>query len=126
MVGSHCPVELTSLVPKRLWKRLVNHTGGIAAARWGDLSDGNIDGLVATLTQCEVDIVGKVTFKEEFVTAGGIRLDQVNLETWESKITPGLYFAGEVLDVDGVTGGFNFQAAWSTGYMAGQAMATSR
>jgi len=63
---------------------------------------------------------GKTTFKEEFVTCGGVRLDEVDFATMQSRVVPGLYFAGEVLDVDGVTGGFNFQAAWTTGFLAGQ------
>ena len=66
---------------------------------------------------------GKTTFKEEFVTCGGVDTSEVNADTLESKKVPGLYFAGEVLDIDGVTGGFNFQAAWTTGYLAGRAMA---
>jgi predicted flavoprotein YhiN len=66
-----------------------------------------------------VSIEGKTTFKDEFVTAGGVNLEEVNPETMESKILPGLFFAGEVMDIDGLTGGFNFQAAWTTGYLAG-------
>ena len=66
---------------------------------------------------------GKSTFKEEFVTCGGVRLSEVDFKTMASRLAPGLYFAGEVLDIDGITGGFNFQAAWTTGWLAGQAMA---
>jgi predicted flavoprotein YhiN len=68
-------------------------------------------------------VQGKGKFKEEFVTCGGVKLDEVNFKTMESRKCPGLYFAGEILDIDGVTGGFNFQAAWTTGWLAGQAMA---
>jgi predicted flavoprotein YhiN len=70
-------------------------------------------------------VEGKTTYKEEFVTAGGIRLSEVDASTMESKINPGLYFAGEILDVDGVTGGFNFQHAWSSGWIAGKSIAAS-
>ena len=75
------------------------------------------------LVACELEISGKGEFKEEFVTAGGVTLSEVNFKTMESKICPGLYFAGETLDIDGITGGFNFQAAWTTGWIAGNAMA---
>jgi len=74
------------------------------------------------LQQGEYKIKGKGVFKEEFVTSGGVNLQEVDFKTMESKICPGLYFAGEVLDIDAVTGGFNFQSAWTTGYLAGQAM----
>nr|MBP7601481.1 NAD(P)/FAD-dependent oxidoreductase [Thermoflexales bacterium] len=81
----------------------------------------NAEALVRTLTGELLRIVGKGQFKEEFVTAGGIALDEVDFRTMESRICPGLYFAGEVLDIDGITGGYNFQAAWTTGWIAGQA-----
>jgi predicted flavoprotein YhiN len=81
--------------------------------------------IIQELTQGEYLINGKGVFKEEFVTCGGVNLKEVNFKTMESQIVPGLYFAGEILDIDGVTGGFNFQSAWTTGYLAGLAMASS-
>ena len=79
--------------------------------------------LVQQLLRTEFPVTGKSLNKDEFVTCGGVRLGEVNFKTMESRICPGLYFAGELLDIDGVTGGFNFQAAWTTGWIAGQAMA---
>ena len=77
-------------------------------------------GVVAPLA-----VRGKTTYKEEFVTCGGISLDEIDFKTMQSRLVPGLHFAGEVLDIDGITGGFNFQAAWTTGFLAGQAIATA-
>ena len=79
--------------------------------------------LVRALTGTELAVSGKSLNKDEFVTCGGVRLNEVNFKTMESKVTPGIYFAGELLDIDGITGGFNFQAAWTTGWIAGNAMA---
>ena len=79
--------------------------------------------LIQQLTRSEFSVTGKSLNKDEFVTCGGIKLSEVNFKTMESKLCPGLYFAGELLDIDGVTGGFNFQAAWTTGWIAGHAMA---
>ena len=79
--------------------------------------------LIKILTTAEFIVSGKTTFKEEFVTAGGISLEEVNVNTMESKLMPGLFFAGEVLDVDGITGGYNFQNAWTTGWIAAKAIA---
>ena len=76
------------------------------------------------LARGEFAVAGKSLFKEEFVTCGGVRLREVDFRTMESRLCPGLHFAGEVLDIDGLTGGFNFQSAWTTGWLAGQAMAT--
>ena len=108
-------------IPLRLWKRLVARSGIHEAQIWAKLPRGNADALVRTLTGEVLRIVGKGQFKEEFVTAGGVALDEVDFRMMESRICPGLYFAGEVLDIDGITGGFNFQAAWTTGWIAGQA-----
>lgn len=77
------------------------------------------------LTQFTCDVQGKTTYKEEFVTSGGIRLSEINPSTMESRLLPGLFFSGEITDVDGVTGGFNFQYAWSSGYLAAQSVATA-
>jgi predicted Rossmann fold flavoprotein len=93
-----------------------------ADQRWADLTKAELNGLVQRLTQDQYAIEGKGIFKEEFVTCGGVALQDVNFKTMESRSCPGLYFAGEVLDIDGITGGFNFQSAWTTGWLAGQAM----
>lgn len=88
--------------------------------RWKDLGKKNINKLVNTLLNDRYEVSGKTTFKEEFVTAGGIALTDVDFKTMQSKKVPGLFFAGELLDIDGITGGFNFQAAWTTGFIAGK------
>src|SRR5438477_11633138 len=87
--------------------------------RFAELSKKELLALLDELHRARFSLVGQTTYKEEFVTCGGVNLDEVNFKTMESKIVPGLYFAGEVLDIDGVTGGFNFQNAWTTGYIAG-------
>lgn len=118
-ISSECPFAL----PKNLWKKFTTMSGLPNEVRWSHLSKAHLNSLLDTLLQSSFHIQGKSTFKEEFVTCGGINLDEVNFKTMESKICPGLYFAGEVLDIDGVTGGFNFQNAWTTGWIAGRAMA---
>lgn len=110
-------------MPQRLWERLVTSAGVAATAPWAQVGNLALGALAAQLTAAEFQVVGKSLFKEEFVTCGGVRLREVDFRTMESRVCPGLHFAGEVLDVDGVTGGFNFQAAWTTGWLAGQAMA---
>jgi predicted Rossmann fold flavoprotein len=117
-IAKHCPVAL----PQRLWQRLVESVGIDSELRWADLSKKALNLLLLELTQGQFKIQGKGMFKDEFVTCGGIPLTEVNFKTMESRCCPGLYFAGEILDVDGVTGGFNFQNAWTTGWIAGQAM----
>lgn len=107
-------------LPARLWIRLCELAGIGTDKKWGDLSKAAIVNLCAWLTNCRLEMKGKTTFREEFVTCGGVSLKDVNMKTMESKRVPGLFFAGEVLDIDGVTGGFNFQAAWTTGYIAGK------
>jgi predicted Rossmann fold flavoprotein len=114
-VSSYCPLSL----PKRLWQRLVMTVGIETQTPWTELSKKALNLLVRELVQGQYQIQGKGVFKEEFVTCGGISLQEVNFKTMESKCCPGLYFAGEVLDIDGVTGGFNFQSAWTTGWLAG-------
>ena len=81
--------------------------------------------LIGELCEGKYQIQGKGVFKEEFVTCGGVSLKEVNFKTMESRIVPGLFFAGEILDIDGVTGGFNFQSAWTTAWIAGQGMSQS-
>ncbi|MEJ8756703.1 NAD(P)/FAD-dependent oxidoreductase [Pontibacter sp. H259] len=110
-------------LPQRLWKALTILADINPETKWAELPAKNTNKLVEALLRMSVEVKGKTTFKEEFVTCGGIDLSQVNMKTMESRLHPGLYFAGEVLDIDGITGGFNFQAAWTTGYLAGKAMA---
>ena len=110
-------------MPQRLWERLVTSSGIAATAPWTRVGNAALATLAAQLTGAEFKVVGKSIFKEEFVTCGGVRLSEVDFRTMESRVCPGLHFAGEVLDIDGVTGGFNFQSAWTTGMIAGMAMA---
>jgi predicted Rossmann fold flavoprotein len=107
----------------RLWEQLVLASGISREARWASLSHSMQHQLIGQLLRSEFSVTGKSLNKDEFVTCGGVRLNEVNFKTMESKLCPGLFFAGEVLDVDGITGGFNFQAAWTTGWLAGRAMA---
>ncbi len=107
-------------IPQRLWKKLVANAGIGEDTRWIDASKKDLNKLIENLFRAEYQVHGKTTFKEEFVTCGGVELADVNAETMESKKHPGLFFAGEIMDVDGVTGGFNFQNAWTTGYIAGK------
>lgn len=106
--------------PSRLWLYLLGKNEIIPATRWVDLNGKNINKLVNTLINDRYQVKGKTTFKEEFVTAGGVDLQEIEVNTMESKICPGLYFAGEIMDIDGITGGFNFQAAWTTAWIAGK------
>jgi len=110
-------------LPARLWEQLVLAAGIAREARWATLSHSAQHALIRQLLRSEFAVTGKSLNKDEFVTCGGVRLNEVNFKTMESKICPGLFFAGEVLDIDGITGGFNFQAAWTTGWLAGKAMA---
>jgi predicted Rossmann fold flavoprotein len=110
-------------VPQRLWERLVTSAGIAATTPWAQVGNTALGALAAQLCATQLKVVGKSLFKDEFVTCGGVKLAEVDFKTMESRVCPGLYFAGEVLDIDGVTGGFNFQSAWTTGWLAGQAMA---
>lgn len=112
-------------LPQRLWERLALAAGIGETQTWGEVSRLQLNRLAAELGRGQFVIQGKGAFKEEFVTCGGVRLDEVNFKTMESRLHPGLYFAGEVLDIDGLTGGFNFQSAWTTGWLAGQAIGRS-
>lgn len=109
-------------LPKRLWHSFCNYCGINADLRWADLSKKQLNKLVQELCAGIYQVKGKSTFKEEFVTAGGVQLKEVDFKTYESKILYRLYFTGEALDIDAVTGGFNFQAAWTSGFLAGQAI----
>jgi len=107
-------------LPVRLWHYLINRAGLDLVKPCGELGKKGINVLVKVLTNDEYQVKGKTTFKEEFVTAGGVSLDSINPKTMESTVFPNLYFTGEVMDIDGITGGYNFQAAWTTGYFAGK------
>ena len=117
-IQNSCPVP----IPHRLWESLTEYVGIRSIDRWAGLANKTLDKLIIELNRGEYQIAGKGAFKEEFVTCGGVDLKSVNFQTMESKLCPGLYFAGEILDIDGVTGGFNFQSAWTTGYLAGIAI----
>lgn len=105
-------------LPKRLWQHLVEAAGINAVSRWADINKKHMENLSLQLTSAVFNVDGKSTFKEEFVTAGGIDLKEVNFKTFESKLHENLYFAGEILNIDAVTGGFNFQNAWTGAYIA--------
>lgn len=110
-------------LPLRLWEQLALAAGIAPETRWAILPRAEQNRLADLLFRTEFPVTGKSTNKSEFVTCGGVRLNEVNFKTMESKQIPGLYFAGETLDIDGITGGFNFQAAWTTAWIAGHAMA---
>ncbi len=117
-IATSCPIP----IPKRLWMSMITHLSIGAEERWAEVSKKALNQLVQELTQGRYLIKGKGVFKEEFVTCGGVSLKEVDFKTMESRQCPGLYFAGEILDIDGVTGGFNFQSAWTTAWLAGHAM----
>ena len=117
------PYTYTQLeLPKRLWQNLLLASGIIPSEKWADLNKKQLDALSRELTEARFSVSGKSTFKEEFVTAGGVDLKEVNFKTFESKKCQGLYLAGEVLNIDAITGGFNFQNAWTGGYLVAQAI----
>lgn len=118
VVSANCPFEL----PKRLWEYFVSNADIDKNVRWADLTKKNSNDLIQSLLNNEYEVKGKTTFKEEFVTSGGIKLNEINFATMESKIVPHLYFAGEVMNIDGITGGFNFQNAWSSGWIAAKSL----
>ena len=109
-------------MPNRLWEYLLNQSAINSEMRWADLPAKEQNKLIKNLCVNEYPVNGKTTFKEEFVTAGGIQLNEIDFNTMQSKIHPGLFFAGEIIDVDGITGGFNFQNAWTTGWIAAKAI----
>ena len=112
-------------LPQRLWTKLCEEAE-IADIPWGEIGNRNLNKLLEQLIRCPFHVRGKTTFKEEFVTCGGVDLKDITLQTMESKIVPGLYFAGEVLNIDGETGGFNFQSAWTTAWVAAQHMTENK
>jgi predicted Rossmann fold flavoprotein len=111
-------------LPSRLWIALAELAGVDPGSRWSALSRKSRNALAAALRGTDIRVAGKSLNKEEFVTCGGVRLGEVDFKTMESRVCPGLYLAGELLDIDGITGGFNFQSAWTTGWIAGRAMAS--
>jgi predicted Rossmann fold flavoprotein len=111
-------------IANRLWKRFLKLADISEKTRWAELSNKDIHHLARELTNASYEIQGKTTYKEEFVTSGGIPLSEINMGTMESKICPNLYFAGEVLNIDGITGGYNFQSAWTTSWIAAQNIRT--
>lgn len=110
-------------LPSRLWERIVVSAGVFGEERWNRLTRQASLGLADRLLRTDLQVTGKSMHKDEFVTCGGVHLKHVDFRTMESRVCPGLHFAGEVLDLDGITGGYNFQAAWTTGWLAGHAMA---
>ncbi|MFD3395150.1 NAD(P)/FAD-dependent oxidoreductase [Aquirufa sp. OSTEICH-129V] len=116
MMSNHNPFPM----PNRLWVFLLAKNEIDPSGRWHDLAGKSLNKLVNTLINDRYEVKGKTTFKEEFVTAGGVDLAEIHVNTMESTICPGLFFAGEVMDIDGITGGFNFQSAWTTGFIAGK------
>jgi predicted Rossmann fold flavoprotein len=121
LITRNCPV----MIPQRLWLRLCQQVGVQDQQRWAELSKQTLNQLIQELTQGKYQLTGKGIFKEEFVTCGGVNLAEVDFKTMTSRLCPGLAFAGEVLDIDGITGGFNFQSAWTTSWLAGQALGDS-
>ena len=115
-------VSSTHLLQARLWSHLLAKAGLRPDLRWAELGSKGLNRLIATLTSDSYPLSGKSRFREEFVTAGGVALSNIDLNTLECKRHPGLFFAGEVLDIDAITGGFNLQAAWSTGYVVARAI----
>ncbi|MCX6829690.1 MAG: NAD(P)/FAD-dependent oxidoreductase [candidate division Zixibacteria bacterium] len=109
-------------VPNRYWHRIVQYIGTTEETRWSSVTKEAMKSIASELTRGRFAIVGKGIFKEEFVTCGGVNLREVDFKTMQSKLCPGLFFAGEILDIDGITGGFNFQNAWTTGWVAGKSM----
>jgi predicted Rossmann fold flavoprotein len=111
-------------LPKRLWEYIAADCGIGPEVRWGELPAAQQNKLVEKLLRDVYAVKGKTTFKEEFVTCGGVAVNEVNAQSMESKLVPGLYFAGEILEVDGITGGYNFQHAWSSAWIAAKAIST--
>lgn len=116
MLQNANPFPITS----KLWLFLLQKYGISSQVRWKEIARKVLNKLITALLFDTYEVKGKTTFKEEFVTAGGVDLNEIDFKTMESKLIPGLFFAGEVLDIDGITGGFNFQAAWTTGFIAGK------
>lgn len=121
-VGGGAPLELQ--LPRRFWNYLISRLDLDADILWSAVRRSTLQQIVSLVKRLELQISGKGEFKDEFVTAGGVPLKEVDIKTMESKLCPGLFFAGEVVDVDGITGGFNFQNAWTGGFIAGSTVAS--
>lgn len=113
-------------LPKRLWQNLVKASGINSEIKWAEVTKNQLTEFASQLAESIFKVEGKSTFKEEFVTAGGVDLKEINFKTFESKLQPNLYFAGEVLNIDAITGGFNFQNAWTGGYVVSQSIAAKQ
>ena len=120
LVVKKSPIEET---PNRLWKRICMRAGIKSELKWSELKRDSMMKMINFLISEEFEVTGKSLNKEEFVTCGGVRMEDIDLKTMESKLVKNLFFAGEVMDVDGLTGGFNFQSAWTTGRIAGEEIA---
>lgn len=124
IVSQHRQKKLANIkaygLQTRLWNFLIERAGLDLDKKWAELGKKGLNKLVETLTNDIYAVSGKTTFKEEFVTCGGVSLKSIHPKTMESKACPGLYFCGEIMDIDGITGGYNFQAAWTTGFIAGK------
>ena len=112
-------------LPKRLWQRMTDILN-LNCINFADLSAQELTTLCTCLTNCNLQVNGKSTFKDEFVTCGGVDTKEINFKTMESRLFPGLYFAGEVINIDAVTGGFNFQAAWTEAHIAAKTIAQNK
>nr|MBP6272808.1 NAD(P)/FAD-dependent oxidoreductase [Fluviicola sp.] len=112
-------------IKSRLWEYIIQKSGIALTQRWSEIGPKQINKLAECLVNDAYTMSGKTTFKEEFVTAGGVDLNEINVNTMEAKRFPGLFFAGEAMDIDGITGGFNFQAAWTTAFIAGKSILTN-
>lgn len=125
-VSTSCPLVLSeqlSAIPRRLWAAMVTESGFEKETTWNEAPKKKVGALARMVSECVLDVTGKSVFKDEFVTAGGVSLKEIDMKSMESKKCPGLFLCGEVIDVDGVTGGFNFMNCWSTGYTAGSGAA---
>jgi len=124
IIAEHSQKMLSSVkpfsLPQRLWLYLLKRSEMPTDKRWGELGKKGQNKLTTTLSNDIYEVKGKTTFKEEFVTCGGVSLESIDMKTMQSRACPNLYFAGEVMNIDGITGGFNFQAAWTTGFIAGK------
>ncbi|MFH1981947.1 MAG: NAD(P)/FAD-dependent oxidoreductase [Pseudomonadota bacterium] len=123
IAGAHANKMLSNFrpfsLPQRLWLHLLERCGLPTTKPWGEIGNKGVNKLVSVLTNDVYSVKGKAAFRDEFVTCGGVSLESVDIKTMQSRVCKNLYFAGELLDIDGITGGYNFQAAWTTGYIAG-------
>jgi len=117
--------ENHGIMSRRIWQYLLERAGIAGDAKWSSIPNNLLQILVNQICHCRFDIAGRGLYRDEFVTCGGVSLREVNMDRMESKLIPGLYFAGEILDIDGITGGYNFQSAWTTGFLAGNSAGLS-